>query len=132
MKVLRKKYLNPYCVQKNTEPGSIKKYIISITDFLIFLIILEVPIGKLKDKLVRWKLELENWNGCYIKRDNKKKLLNGNKIWKCYSWSTSMKKRIIVNVPKEILKSWRKTWENLWIRTILLLFPTIFFEKSFL
>ena len=83
MKVLRKKYLNPYCVQKNTEPGSIKKYIISITDFLNFLIILKVAIGKQKDKLVRWKLELENWNACYIKRDNKKKLLNGNKIWKC-------------------------------------------------
>ena len=82
MKVLRKKYLNPYCVQ-NTEPGSIKKYIMSITDFLNFLIILKVPIGKQKDKLVKWKLELENWNACYIKRDNKKKLLNGKKIWKC-------------------------------------------------
>ena len=35
--VLRTKYLNS-CVKKTTESGSIKKYIISITDFLNFLL----------------------------------------------------------------------------------------------
>ena len=45
MNVLRKKYLNSYCVKKATEPGSIKKYIISIIDFVNFLIVMKVPIG---------------------------------------------------------------------------------------
>ena len=72
MNVLRKKYLNSYCVEKVTEPGSIKKCIISIIDFVNFLIVMKVPIGTEKDELVRCKLVLENWKGCYKKRDNKK------------------------------------------------------------
>ena len=72
MNVLRKKYLNSYCVEKATEPGSIKKYIISIIDFVNFLIVMKVPIGIENDELVRCKLVLENWKGCYKKRDNKK------------------------------------------------------------
>ena len=72
MNVLQKKYLNSYCVEKSKEPGSIKKYIISLIDFVNFLIIMKVPIEIEKEELVRCKLVLENWKGCYKKRDNKK------------------------------------------------------------
>ena len=53
MNVLRKKYSNSICVEKATEPGSIKKYIISITDFVNFLIVMKVPIGIENDELIR-------------------------------------------------------------------------------
>ena len=72
MNVLQKKYLNSYCVEKSTEPGSIKKYIISLIDFVNFLIIMKVPIEIEKEELVGCKLVLENWKGCYKKRDNNK------------------------------------------------------------
>ena len=67
MNVLQKKYLNPYCVENITEPGSKKKYIISIIDPVNFLIIMKVPIWIGKEESVRCKLALENWKGSYIK-----------------------------------------------------------------
>ena len=73
MNVLRKKYSNSICVEKATEPGSIKKYIISITDFVNFLIVMKVPIGIENDELIRW-----NWKGTI-----KKGLLERKQIWKC-------------------------------------------------
>ena len=48
-----------------------KKYIISITNFMNFLVFQIIPNGIDKENLIRYKLVLQN---CCIKRNNKKEL----------------------------------------------------------
>ena len=36
-KLFKSRYLNSYCIENKTEPGLIKKYIVSITDFVSYL-----------------------------------------------------------------------------------------------
>ena len=58
-------------LRRNTEPGSIKKYIISIIDFVSYLIVMRVNIGIPNEDLVRWKLLLDVWKGTYLKHEKK-------------------------------------------------------------
>ena len=61
MDLLRNKYLMEYCAKKKTEPGSIKKYLASVGDFIYFIIIVKIDIGVEKEEVARCKLLLETW-----------------------------------------------------------------------
>ena len=68
MKIFKSKYLSSYCLEKKTEPGSTKKYIISIIDFVSYLIVMRVNIGIPNEDLVRSKLLLYGWKSTYLKK----------------------------------------------------------------
>ena len=69
MKIFKSRYLSSYCLEKKTEPGSVKKYIISIIDFVSYLIVKRVNIGIPNDDLVRSKLLLDGWKDTYLKKE---------------------------------------------------------------
>ena len=56
MKIFKKKYLNSY--RRKTELSLIKKYMVLIINFVIYLIIMRVNTGIPKEDLVKYKLLL--------------------------------------------------------------------------
>ena len=58
MKIFKKKYLNSY--RRKTELSLIKKYMVLIINFVIYLIIMRVNTGILKEDLVKYKLLLQS------------------------------------------------------------------------
>ena len=57
-----------YCVEKVTEPGSIKKYLASIVDFINLIIIMKIDFGVDKEEDACCNLLLETWRKVYISR----------------------------------------------------------------
>ena len=58
MKIFKKKYLNSY--RRKTELCLIKKYMVLIINFVIYLIIMRVNTGIPKEDLVKYKLLLQS------------------------------------------------------------------------
>ena len=58
MKIFKKKYLNSY--RRKTELFLIKKYMVLIINFVIYLIIMRVNTGIPKEDLVKYKLLLQS------------------------------------------------------------------------
>ena len=52
MDLLRRRYLIEYCVEKKTEPVSVKKCLASVVDFINFIIIMKIDIGVEKEELL--------------------------------------------------------------------------------
>ena len=85
MDLLRRKYLMEYCAGKQTESGSVKKYLVlSVVDFINFIIIMKIDVGVDKEEVSRCKLLLQTWRKEYKQKEIKlkplKRELEGNYI----------------------------------------------------
>ena len=71
--IIRDRYLMEYCIGKKLSPESVKKYLISLGDFLGFLIVDQIPLnGVTRDDIIALKTKSSYWKKMYKSLADKK------------------------------------------------------------